>query len=142
MSDPYALILAGGSGTRFWPLSRNARPKQLLNLFGDETLLDQTLARLEGLVPRENVLILTNAIQEEAVRGIASSLPPENIFAEPAKRDTGPAVALGIGLVAARDPEATMMVLPADHLIQATTTPSRLRVARRPHRGGRRARGS
>jgi mannose-1-phosphate guanylyltransferase len=123
MPDPsttYALILAGGSGTRFWPLSRNAKPKQLLNLFGDTTLLAQTIARLEGLVPVENILILTNAQQEAGVREIASMLPPENIFAEPAKRDTAPAVALGVGLVAARNPDALMMVLPADQLIQDT----------------------
>jgi mannose-1-phosphate guanylyltransferase len=116
----YALILAGGSGTRFWPLSRNAKPKQLLNLFGDVTLLEQTIQRLDGLVPRENILILTNAQQEAAVREVAAQLPPENIFAEPAKRDTAPAVALGIGLVAARDPDAIMIVLPADQLIRDT----------------------
>ena len=116
----YALILAGGSGTRFWPLSRNSQPKQLLDLFGDGTLLEQTIARLEGLVPLENIFILTNSLQEEKTREFASMLPPENIFAEPAKRDTAPAVALGIGLVAARDPEAVMMVLPADQLIQDT----------------------
>lgn len=116
--NTFALILAGGSGTRFWPLSRDSRPKQLLNLFGDVTLLEQTIQRLEGLVPVENILILTNAKQEAAVREVASMLPPENIFAEPAKRDTAPAVALGIGLVAARNPDATMMVLPADQLIQ------------------------
>ncbi len=116
----YALILAGGSGTRFWPLSRNRQPKQLLDLFGDGTLLEQTITRLEGLVPHENIFILTNAIQEEKTREVASMLPAENIFAEPAKRDTAPAVALGIGLIAARDPEATMMVLPADQLIQDT----------------------
>ncbi|WP_353568627.1 mannose-1-phosphate guanylyltransferase [Haloferula sargassicola] len=120
MSSTYALILAGGSGTRFWPLSRDARPKQLLNLFGTDTLLEQTINRLDGLVPKENILILTNAKQEEAVREVASMLPAENIFAEPAKRDTAPAVALGIGLVAARDPNATMLVLPADQLIQDT----------------------
>ena len=114
----YALILAGGSGTRFWPLSRDARPKQLLDLFGTGTLLEQTIRRLDGLVPRKNILILTNALQLDAVRQAAPMIPEENIFAEPAKRDTGPAVALGIGLVAARDPEAVMMVLPADHLIE------------------------
>ena len=113
----YALILAGGSGTRFWPLSRNATPKQLLDLFGDGTLLKKTVDRLEGLVPKENVLILTNAAQESAVRAALPDLPAENILAEPAKRDTAPAVALGIGWVAARDPEATMIVLPADQLI-------------------------
>lgn len=118
MPSTYALILAGGSGTRFWPLSRNARPKQLLKLFGEDTMLEQTIRRLDGLVPTENILILTNSQQEEAVREVASMLPAENIFAEPAKRDTAPAVALGIGLVAARDPDATMLVLPADQLIQ------------------------
>ncbi len=116
--NTYALILAGGSGTRFWPLSRNSRPKQLLDLFGDGTLLEQTIRRLEGLVPFENILILTNELQLEAVRSVATMLPPENLFAEPAKRDTAPAVALGIGLIAARNPDALMMVLPADHLIQ------------------------
>lgn len=117
LENTYALILAGGSGTRFWPLSRNARPKQLLDLFGDGTLLETTVRRLEGLVPVENILILTNAQQVDAVREVASMLPPGNIFAEPAKRDTAPAVALGIGLVAARNPQAVMMVLPADQLI-------------------------
>jgi len=118
--NTYALILAGGSGTRFWPLSRDARPKQLLDLFGQGTLLEQAIRRLEGLVPLENILILTNSKQVDAVRTSASMLPAANIFAEPAKRDTAPAVALGIGLVAARNPEAVMMVLPADHLIQDT----------------------
>lgn len=116
--NTYALILAGGSGTRFWPLSRNDKPKQLLDLFGTGTLLEQTIARLDGLVPSENILILTNSLQVDAVRRIASMLPAENIFAEPAKRDTAPAVALGIGLVAARNPDALMMVLPADQLIR------------------------
>ncbi len=114
----YVLILAGGSGERFWPLSRKARPKQLLSLFGGETLLESTLRRLDGLVPAKNILILTNADQEAAVRALAKELPAENIVAEPAKRDTAAAIALGVGWVAARDTEATMVVLPADHLIK------------------------
>ena len=116
-SHHYALILAGGSGSRFWPLSRDNRPKQLLQLFDSTTLLEQTIARLDGLVPLENILILTNEKQEATVREIATMLPSENIFAEPAKRDTAPAVALGVGLIAARDPEAIMLVLPSDQLI-------------------------
>ena len=118
--NTFALILAGGSGTRFWPLSRHARPKQLLDLFGTGTLLEHAIHRLDGLVPRDHILILTNALQLDAVRAAASMLPAENVFAEPAKRDTAPAVALGIGLIAARHPDAVMMVLPADHLIQDT----------------------
>ncbi len=120
LENTYALILAGGSGTRFWPLSRNSKPKQLLDLFGTGTLLEQTIQRLVGLVPFGNILILTNDLQVDAVRALATMLPPENIFAEPAKRDTAPAVALGIGLVAARNPDAVMMVLPSDQLIQDT----------------------
>lgn len=114
----YVLVLAGGSGERFWPLSRKTRPKQLLALFGKETLLEATLRRLEGLTPKQNILILTNSDQEAGVRKLAKSLPPENIVAEPAKRDTAAAIALGVGWIAARDPHATMVVLPADHLIQ------------------------
>lgn len=118
--NQYALILAGGSGSRFWPLSRKAKPKQLLNLFGNNTLLTQTIERLEGLIPKENILILTNPIQEAEVRNVASQLPQENIFAEPAKRDTAPAVALGIALIAARNPNASMIILPSDQLISDT----------------------
>src|SRR6476469_1154888 len=116
----YALILAGGSGERFWPLSRRARPKQLLQLVSKQTLLEQAVARLEGLVPPERLLILTNVDQEAAVRELLSQVPPENIVAEPMKRDTAAAVALGAGWVAARDHAATMIVLPADHIINDT----------------------
>src|SRR5881396_291558 len=118
----YALILAGGSGERFWPLSRRARPKQLLRLVSDKTLLEETVARLEGLVARERILILTNAEQEAAVRELLADLPKENIVAEPAKRDTAAAVALGTGWVAGRDHAATMIVLPADHVIADRAT--------------------
>jgi mannose-1-phosphate guanylyltransferase len=118
MPDVYALILAGGSGERFWPVSRRLRPKQLLSLFSDRTLIEETVTRLEGLVPRERILVLTNADQEKAVRALLADLPAENIVAEPAKRDTAAAIALATGWVAARDPKAVMMVLPADHLIR------------------------
>jgi mannose-1-phosphate guanylyltransferase len=114
----YALILAGGSGQRFWPASRDRMPKQLLKLFDDKTMIEHTVDRLEGLVPRENILILTNHLQLEGVRAALPGFPAENILAEPDKRDTAPAIALGVGWVAARDPNATMMVLPSDHLIQ------------------------
>ncbi|MDQ6809366.1 MAG: sugar phosphate nucleotidyltransferase [Verrucomicrobiota bacterium] len=116
----YALILAGGSGERFWPLSRRTRPKQLLRLVSDETLLGQTVSRLAGLVPPERILILTNVEQEAAVRELLPEFPKANIVAEPAKRDTAAAVALGLGWVAARDHAATMIVLPADHVIKDT----------------------
>ena len=118
MPNPiYALILAGGSGERFWPLSRQTRPKQLLRLVSRKTLLEETVARLDGFVPRERILILVNAEQEAAVRKLLTGFPKQNIVAEPAKRDTAAAVALGTAWVAARDHAATMIVLPADHVI-------------------------
>jgi len=118
MSNPiYALILAGGSGERFWPLSRRNRPKQLLRLVSERTLLEETVARLEGFVPTERILILTNIEQEKGVRDLLEGFPKQNIIAEPAKRDTAAAVALGAGWVAARDHSATMLALPADHVI-------------------------
>jgi mannose-1-phosphate guanylyltransferase len=119
MTNPlYVLILAGGSGERFWPLSRKNRPKQLLSLFSKETLLEATLRRLDGLVPPEQILILTNADQEPGVRALCPQLPAENIVAEPAKRDTAAAIALGAGWISMRAPNATMIVLPADHVIE------------------------
>src|SRR5438874_1650048 len=121
MANPlYALILAGGSGERFWPLSRRTRPKQLLRLVAQQPLLEQAVTRLEGLVAPERLLILTNVDQEAAVRELLPQMPNENIVAEPAKRDTAAAVALGVGWVAARDHSATMIVLPADHVINDT----------------------
>jgi mannose-1-phosphate guanylyltransferase len=121
MSQPiYALILAGGSGERFWPLSRRTRPKQLLQLVSEKTLLEETVSRLDGLVPPERILILTNVDQEASVRALLPDFPSANIVAEPAKRDTAAAVALGAGWVAARDHLATMVVLPADHVIKDT----------------------
>jgi mannose-1-phosphate guanylyltransferase len=113
----YVLILAGGSGERFWPMSRKARPKQLLSLFGSQSLLEATVKRLEGFVPPQRLVILTNAEQEKALRDLGLPVPAENIVAEPAKRDTASAIALGVGWIAARDPHALMVVLPADHVI-------------------------
>src|SRR5213083_3202441 len=113
----YALVLAGGSGERFWPLSRRARPKQLLRLVSNKTLLEETLERLEGLIPPERILILTNTEQESAVRKLLGNFPKENIVGEPVKRDTAAAVALGTGWVAVRNHAAIMTVLPADHVI-------------------------
>ncbi|MBV9009399.1 MAG: mannose-1-phosphate guanylyltransferase [Verrucomicrobia bacterium] len=116
----YALVLAGGSGERFWPLSRRALPKQLLRLVSGRSLLEETIGRLDGLIARERILVLTNVEQEKGVRSALGQFPAGNIIAEPAKRDTAAAVALGVGWVAARDHNAAMVVLPADHVINDT----------------------
>ena len=113
----YALVLAGGTGERFWPLSRRATPKQFLRLFSNRSLIEETVSRLDGFVPSQNILILTNQEQEATVRKTLPNHPEHNIFAEPAKRDTAAAIALGVGIIASRNPSATMAVLPADHRI-------------------------
>ena len=95
MANPiYALVIAGGSGERFWPLSRRARPKQLLRLVSEKALLEETVARIDGWVPQDRILILTNIEQEAAVRDLLKDFPKENILAEPVKRDTAAAIAL------------------------------------------------
>ncbi len=114
----FAIIMAGGSGTRFWPKSRRNRPKQLLALHGDATMLQQTVARIAGLVPPDRVLIITGADQAEATRAQLPDLPPGNVIAEPCPRDTAPCVGLAAQIVARRDPEGTMIVMPADHVIR------------------------
>ena len=114
----YAIIMAGGSGTRFWPKSRRGKPKQLLHLAGDRTMLQQTVARIEPLVARDRILIITGADQAAATRAQLPGLPAENVIAEPAPRDTAPCVGLAAGIVAHRDPAGTMIVMPADHVIE------------------------
>jgi mannose-1-phosphate guanylyltransferase len=118
----HAVVMAGGSGTRFWPLSRRNRPKQLLRLHGDATMLQQTVARIDPLVPPERVLIITGADQAEAVRAQLPELPAENVVAEPCPRDTAPCVGLAANLVARSDPSGTMIVMPADHVIRPAET--------------------
>ncbi|HYP18317.1 MAG TPA: sugar phosphate nucleotidyltransferase [Opitutus sp.] len=110
--------MAGGSGERFWPMSRQRTPKHLLKLFAERTLLEDTVRRLEGVVPRGNIFVLTNEVQLAATRAALPFLAPEQIVAEPAKRDTAPAAALATGLVRARNPDAVMALLPADALIK------------------------
>lgn len=117
MSQNFIVIMAGGKGERFWPQSRLKCPKQLLPIVGDKPLLTQTVERLEGLVPLENILVITNVEQIDAVAEICPMLPPENIVGEPVGRDTAAAVGLAMVLVKQRDPEATFAMLPADHVI-------------------------
>ena len=114
----HAVVMAGGSGTRFWPKSRRNRPKQLLRLFGDATMLQQTVARVAPLVPAERTLIITGADQAEASREQLPQLAAGNVVAEPCPRDTAPASAWRRWIVARNDPDGTMIVMPADHVIE------------------------
>ena len=116
----FAFVMAGGSGERFWPMSRQSTPKHLLRLLGEHTLLETTVRRLEGLVSLENTFILTNAAQIDSTKEAVPFLAEKNIIAEPAKRDTAPACALATAIARALDPDAVCIVLPADAMIHDT----------------------
>lgn len=118
-SKVYAVIMAGGAGTRFWPASRNQRPKQLLPLAGSstETLLAATVRRLSPLVPVENVIVVTGEHLAVGTQKAVPGVPPAQILKEPAARNTAPCIAWANATVARLDPDAVVMVLPSDHFI-------------------------
>jgi len=113
----YAVILAGGSGTRFWPLSRRRRPKQLLNLLGDRTLLEETVRRILPVIPAERIYIFANELLRAQTLRTLPQLPKSQIVAEPAGRNTAPTIGLAAHEILRRDPEGLMVVLPSDHVI-------------------------
>jgi mannose-1-phosphate guanylyltransferase len=113
----FVIIMAGGRGERFWPVSREKTPKQLITLLGERSFLQQTVDRVLPLVPFKNILIITNLVQAPEVRRQLPKLPKENIVAEPVGRDTCAAVTLGAAIVGQRSTTAVMAVLPADHVI-------------------------
>jgi mannose-1-phosphate guanylyltransferase len=113
MADTYALIMAGGSGTRFWPASRRARPKQLLSLGGTAPLLLQTVERVAPLCGRERVLI---SVGKHLVAATRAVVPGLELLVEPVGRNTAPCIAWGAAAVARRDPAAVVMALPSDHV--------------------------
>ncbi|HEX3797889.1 MAG TPA: sugar phosphate nucleotidyltransferase [Verrucomicrobiae bacterium] len=117
MNDRYVIIMAGGKGERFWPMSREKTPKQLITLLGKRSFLQQAVDRVLPLVPLKNILIITNAVQAPEVRRQLPKLPKQNVIAEPCGRDTCAAVTLGAAIVGARSTTAVMAVLPADHVI-------------------------
>lgn len=121
MSSLHAVIMAGGSGTRFWPASRATRPKQFLPLARGKVLIQATIDRLAGLCDKGNVWIVTNPIQARALGKLLPEFPRDRIVIEPEARDTAPCVALATATIANVDPRATMIVLPADHVIEPVT---------------------
>lgn len=118
MSELYALILAGGSGTRLWPRSRRERPKQLLDIVAKNTMLQETFDRIRPLIPPERIFVVTNDTYAPLVREQLPRLPAANVIAEPLGRNTAPCIGLGALYLRRVDPEGVMAVLPADHLIQ------------------------
>jgi mannose-1-phosphate guanylyltransferase len=115
----HAVIMAGGSGTRFWPASRKLRPKQLLALAGDRTMIQSTADRLGDLIPAANQMVITNQILSAAIAEQLPNIPAVNIVGEPCKRDTGPCVGLAAAMIAKNDPDGIMVVMPSDHVINS-----------------------
>ena len=120
-SDPklYAVILAGGSGTRFWPLSRQLYPKQLLKVLSDQTLIQQTAQRVYPVIQAGHILVVTGAAHADAVRFqlAALSVPKDSVLVEPLARNTAPAIGWAASLIRRKDPDGVMLVMPADHVI-------------------------
>jgi mannose-1-phosphate guanylyltransferase len=114
----YALIMAGGSGTRLWPHSRSTKPKQFLRLNGERTMLQETVARILSLIPHDRIYVVTGAVYAELVQEQLPELPPENLLIEPSGKGTAPAIGLGALHIRRRDPNALMAVLSADHGIE------------------------
>ncbi|WP_069132068.1 mannose-1-phosphate guanylyltransferase [Rhodohalobacter halophilus] len=114
----YAVIMAGGSGTRFWPKSTKALPKQFLNLFGEKTMIQETVARLKGAIETENVLVVTNDNYVPIVKRQLPEVPEKFIIGEPVAKNTAPCVAAAAAIMNKMDPDSVMVVLPADHQIK------------------------
>ena len=114
----HAVIMAGGSGTRFWPASRRSKPKQFLQLVGDRPLIRTTFERIAPLVPADRIWIVTTAETAAMTRQALTELPPSNVLAEPLGRDTAACAGLAAVAIRRRDPEAVCVVLPADHVIR------------------------
>ncbi len=118
MNNNYCLIMAGGSGTRFWPRSRKAKPKQFLTIFGNESLIQATISRFAHFIPEESIFIVSNKGQKEVLEEQTSRLPKENLIYEPVGKNTLPAIGLAALFIAKNDPDGMMVVSPADHLTQ------------------------
>ena len=116
--DIYVVIMAGGSGTRFWPLSREAMPKQLLRIDGGETLIQQTIARVSSIVPSDRIYIVTNKNHAEQIGYQVSEIKRENFIIEPAAKNTAAAIGLAAIHIHHNHPDGIMAVLAADHVIR------------------------
>lgn len=114
----YAVIMAGGIGARFWPRSREKKPKQLIKIFGENTMIQDTVLRLDGLVKNENIFVITNKVQKLRVKDQLPQLLEENIIDEPFGKNTAACIGLASILIQQKNPEAVTIVLPADHYIR------------------------
>lgn len=118
MSKNYCLIMAGGSGTRFWPRSRVAKPKQYLSIFGDKSLIQESIQRFANFIPEESIYVVSAKGQQPVLESQTQNLPKENLIYEPVGKNTLPAIGLAALFIAQKDADGIMVVSPSDHLIQ------------------------
>lgn len=118
MSKNYCLIMAGGSGTRFWPRSRVAKPKQYLSLFGNQSLIQESVQRFANFIPEDCIYVVSAKSQKEVLESQTTNLPKQNMIYEPVGKNTLPAIGLAALFIAEKDPEGILIVSPSDHLIQ------------------------
>ncbi|MGD0038209.1 MAG: sugar phosphate nucleotidyltransferase, partial [Bacteroidota bacterium] len=120
MNQPniYAVIMAGGVGSRFWPQSRERSPKQVLEIVGSGSMISNTIARIQPLVRSDKTLVVTNKLQKDIIHKQVPSLPLQNVLTEPLGRNTAPCIGLAAKWVSHYDPSAIMIILPADHIIR------------------------
>jgi mannose-1-phosphate guanylyltransferase len=118
MKDIYTLIMAGGAGTRFWPRSKTSRPKQYLNIFGEDSLLQDTIKRFSTFTDPDNIYIVSSATQAKVLEEQTSMLPKKNLIYEPIGRNTLPCIGLAAMVAETENPDGIMVVSPSDHLIQ------------------------
>jgi mannose-1-phosphate guanylyltransferase len=117
-NNNYAIIMAGGVGSRFWPLSKTERPKQFIDVLGTgKTLIQQTYARISRVCPKENILVITNKLYEDKIKEQLPDLPEENVLCEPQRRNTAPCIAYGAFKIKMKNPKANILVAPSDHVI-------------------------
>lgn len=114
----YAVIMAGGQGTRFWPRSRHKRPKQLLDIVGSESMIQQTVSRISPLIPEKRIFIVSNEIHVAELKDHIPYIPESNIVVEPVGRNTAPAIGLTSLYIKRANPDAVLVILPSDHLVQ------------------------
>ena len=122
MNQPniYAVIMAGGVGSRFWPQSRERSPKQVLEIVGSGSMISNTITRIQPLVPCEKVIVVTNKLQKDTIQKQVPSVPLQNVLTEPVGRNTAPCIGLAAKWISHNDPDAIMIILPADHIIRDT----------------------
>jgi mannose-1-phosphate guanylyltransferase len=116
--DVFAIVMAGGIGSRFWPRSKEKTPKQLLKIFGEKTMIQDTVSRLDGIVKNENIFIITNKVQKPEIQDQLKDIPPENIIEEPFGRNTAACIGLASVIIEKKSKDGVMIVLPADHIIK------------------------